>query len=96
MDQKNKNIQTKRFETFIENFGLGVIALATVINMAELSGKEGSRLFGIMQPAYAIVGQSEEIQNQSNELRRSGKEEIRHTSATYGAFVRSQPTAGSR
>ena len=96
MVQKNKKTQKQKFETFIENFGLGVIDLATVINMAELSGKEGSRMLGIIEPAYVAVGRLGVVQNQTNELRRSGKEEIRHTSATYGVFVRSQPTAGSR
>lgn len=94
MLEKNKNEQSK-LTVVAENIGMTVLALATVINMAELSGHEGHNMFGFLQPAYASVGQQSVIQDQSSELRRGGREEIRHTSASYGAVMRSHSITGS-
>lgn len=101
MVTKNKNAQPKKLARIISHVGMTVVALATVLNLTELASREGHQLAATLQPAYAAASpdsgntQNDKQTVQSYEMRRSGREEIRHSSATYGAATRSHSISGS-
>lgn len=96
MVHKNKNhtkISVERLHHIADIAGMVIVSFATVLNMVELAEHEGRQIVSFMQPHYAMAAATDE---QGTELRRSGREEIRHTSATYGAIMRSHPTSGTQ
>lgn len=97
MVKQNKNSKLEKYHKVTRRLGLAVMALATVFSMAELTDREGHQLAVALQPSYAYANQnldSNEQGNQASEQRRSGKEEIRHSSATYGTVMRSHSVSG--
>jgi hypothetical protein len=111
MVNKNKN-HTEEIIEKVQNaanhVGLSAMVIATALTMAELEHKRASHeVVGnvALQPAYAMAedpnsrgaGQHADWQQQVNhELRGGRKEEIRHTSATYGQYLRSHSVSGTR
>jgi hypothetical protein len=95
---KNKQKIIDNIETFAGHSGMVVMTLAVLISMAELAEREGHRVVVTLQPAYAIAhhgAQDNGLTGHGDEQARRGKEEIRHTSATYGAVMRSSAISGT-
>jgi hypothetical protein len=93
MVSKNKNNTSSIYnlESVASHLGLAVMMLATVASISELPHREGGHSEAVLQPAYSAT-----LQTHSDEqMRRGGKEEVRHTSASYGAVMRSHFVAGS-
>jgi len=99
MVNKNKNNQDQNSEslahTAAEHIGMLAVGVAAVINVAGLAHlSQDQHTTAVLQPLYA-VSQAQESETASEELRRPGREEIRHSSASFGAFQRSPNTAGT-
>ena len=93
---KNKNINSDRLEKIVAHVGLTVVALATVLNMADTAEHVGRQLVVSLQPNYAAVSTpGSDPTGQSTEFRRGGKEEVRHSSATFGAVKMSHAISGT-
>lgn len=86
---------------------LAAMAVATVIGLAELPGKDERRI-AVLQPAYSYAnqpvgpfGQADQLSHASQMgqdtvvARRGGREEI-HQSAYYGEAVRRSTISGGR
>jgi hypothetical protein len=95
MVEKNKNNTTSKMGQAATHASLAVMVVATLISMTELASREGHRVVGVLQPSYAYVGQNVDFQGHGDEIARRGKEEIRHTSASYGAVMRSHSVSGT-
>lgn len=99
LQNKNKNIfSIERAERMVSHLGMTVMLAATVVSMVEIAHRESSRLVATLQPAYALSGQHADLPNQighGDEQSRRSKEEIRHTSATYGEMRRQHVIAGT-
>jgi hypothetical protein len=99
MVDKNKNNQPSKLQSIVSHIGFTVLAAATIVNMFELADREGRHAVGALQPNFAyatIQNPLNEAGNQGNDLRRSAREEISHTSATFGVVQRSPSTTGKR
>jgi hypothetical protein len=76
------------------------MALASVISLADMAEREGHKAVAVLQtqPAYVVADENTNPMQEQNiqELRRAGKEEIRHTSASYGVQMRNHYISGSR
>jgi hypothetical protein len=96
MVKQNKNTTIERLETIMSHVGMAVMTMATMASMTELAHREGSHLTATLQPAYATnqITANDPGQN-DDQFRRGGREEIRHTSATYGSAMRSHSVTGS-
>lgn len=92
MVKQNKNNHSN-IETIASNLGMAVVALAAVLHVAELPHEGDRYQTATLQPTYVT---SQSADTHSEEMRRSGREEVRHSSATFGAIMRSHPTAGSQ
>lgn len=95
MLEKNKNTPIDHLERAASYAGMAVMLVATLVSVTELAEREGHRVAQILQPSYAHVGQNVDHQAQGGELVQRGKEEIRHTSASYGTAMRSASIPGS-
>lgn len=79
----------------MSHVGMAVMTMATMASMTELAHREGSHLIATLQPAYVMNNDNTGDAGQGDEqLRRSGREEIRHTSASYGSAMRSHSVTG--
>lgn len=94
MVEKTKNYPSN-IESIVSSIGMTVITVATMLHVAELPHSNEPKMTGTLQPVYASA-QPAESQAHSEDARRSGREEVRHSSATFGAVMRSHPTAGSQ
>lgn len=108
---KNKNtISTiETVSRVITHLGFAAMFAATVVGMADLAERESHKAIAVLQPqpVYAFASElAENTQAISHEnakseegsnpmLRRAGKEETHHTSATYGSVRRSHSVAGT-
>lgn len=95
MVQKNQNTLTSLASTALSHVGLTVMFAGALINMAELAEREGSRVAVALQPNYAFATQPVEGQGNNDEMTRRAKEEIGHTSTSYGSVRRSHSIAGT-
>jgi hypothetical protein len=68
--------------------------------MVGVAEREGHKVTAALQlqPAYSVTDENQNrLQEQGiEELRRAGKEEIRHTSASYGVQMREHYVSGTR
>jgi hypothetical protein len=90
----------------VSHLGFAAMLVATVVGMADLAEREGQKAMAVLQnqPAYAYAAdtssashgaQTQSGQQEEPMLRRAGKEEIHHASATYGSARRSPSVTGS-
>lgn len=97
MINKNKNLNTQKLETLTgtaaEHLGMFVVGVATVLNVAGLSHLQGEH--HAVGTSHSSVAQAHTSEGSNNEMRRPGREEIRHSSASFGAFQRSPITTGT-
>lgn len=98
MVTKNKNTTVQTFKSAVTHAGFAVMALATVLSITELADKQGHKAVAVLQPqlSYAVAddNQNRLHAQHSEELRRGAKEEIRHTSASYGVQMRDNYVSG--
>ncbi len=93
---QNKNSKCISIENILSHTGMLVMAGAIILSMAETAEREGLRVMATLQPSYATVQPGSDLAGHSDEqLRRGGKEEIRHTSATYGAIMKQHGISGT-
>ncbi|GEM_PF-1780128 len=97
MVEKNKNYSNKNsIKHIVSAIGVTAMLAATVCSLVEHMDKEGQRLITALQPVYTSTGQSLSADTlNDDQFRRAGKEEIHHSSATYGAVKRSASVAGA-
>jgi hypothetical protein len=74
---------------------LGLMAVATIIGMTEISDHREIRALTTMQPAYAFAGGGSLQPTQDNTIRKE-KEEVAHRPISYGITMRSEAVSGKR
>lgn len=101
MAYKNKNHTNNisdSISTAATHLGVAAMLMATVAATAETAIHEGQKMAAILQPQAVYASATEHIELQpGHELRRAGgtKEEIHHSSASYGSMKRSPSVSGS-
>jgi hypothetical protein len=87
-------------KTAVSHVGFAAMTLATMVSMVELSERTGHKTVAVLQPAPSYVVADNYTENAGGgmheELRRGAKEEIRHTSASYGVQMKQDYVSGNR
>ncbi|HEX8227595.1 MAG TPA: hypothetical protein VF572_07045 [Candidatus Saccharimonadales bacterium] len=97
MVENNTNTTIEKVCNIGAHVGVAVMMGATLTGMLESAYHEGHRMAMTLQPVYSSVSHGPAAGEQGNEMMRrtGGKEEIRHTSATFGAVMRTHFVAGT-
>ena len=95
MVKQNKNKTIETLEQVGSHIGVAVMLVAVGAGIIEFAEKEAHRVTATLQPAYSMSAAHHDVPGQGEQqIRRSGKEEIRHTSASYGALMRTNSVSG--
>ena len=96
MVEKNKNNTLSRIEQLATHAGITVMIAATLISMAEIAEREGHRVVATLQPSYAYAGQhNNQLGHGDEQMRKGGREEVRHMSTSYDTLKRSNAISGT-
>ncbi len=98
MVNKNKNNTNTvtRIGQVATHAGLTVMIAATLVGMAEVAEREGRRVIATLQPSYAYAGErNNQLGHGDEQMRRGGREEIRHMSTSYDTIKRSNSISGT-
>ena len=96
MANKNKKtIQSPNVESIVSAIGTTAMLAATVFGVTEHMHKEGNHHAVATQPGHVSMSQTVAADSFDVQFRRSGKEEIHHGGATYGAVKRSASVSGA-
>lgn len=97
MVHKNKNhIETSSpVNNIYAAVGMFAMAAATTLGVVGHMQHDSHKVIAALEPVYAHSTAAHISEINSEELRRPGKEEIHHSSATYGAAKRSPSVSGA-
>jgi hypothetical protein len=97
MVNKNKNhTQNIEVNQIASIVGTTAMLAATFCGLIEHMDHESHRLLTAIRPTYASVAQviNADVGSES-QIRRAGREEIHHSSATYGTIKRTESVSGN-
>lgn len=100
MVTKNKNTKnvdkSQKIESFIARVGLTAMSVATLTSLVHMYEARGHAAKPAHKSVYArAVEPAEPVTGGGREAVRRERDEIRHMSVSYGASMRSHPTAGT-
>ena len=95
---KNKNDKNQfDLEPLVARIGLTAMSIATLAGLVEVHETRQPKLVNQLQPAYAYATENNQMTEPGTyheTIMRREKDEIKHTTVSYGVTMRSHPVTG--